>query len=691
MMNTNLIPRHYFLDLEVDRVKKQPGEPEPCITQIAILDPERKAEKNIFNRYVQPPKELATKVWESGPKGEQRLPFSQVWPQAVTWINKKLDGNRKAIIVMHNGFQHDWNILKMEVARCLTITKIAIPSFWKPFDTLYLKNALKIPGEGSLSMICHTLGVPVGQAHDAVEDVIMTRGIFDKMVGCTPLNEVLVASLDFKNPIIKAADVIRPYNKELGLLKASKVISRDKPIDVKDAKIVFLVIDYESTGLFVPGKPNPRAIQVAVFIPNEKEPAKSIILDEMINPEMPIPRSSSAIHGFFDADVKDAGNFKAVWLKLDEIIDSEVKKVANGVAIAVGHNFCDFDAKLHKAECELTGLSNRDWKCFDTYFQARNRFKGVKGIPVRGFFKQEYLAPLFGINVSGAHDAKNDVMITWELFKFMSKGVDFQKRDEAIFEDHPVIALGELNQFDGQFYFDLYKKACGMTIEFAKTLFDTIKNPLFFEPVNLAATLGIRVQEKDSELFILWRCFLVLTENVDRKLVNAALAKKEPLEAIMKLCKENSTFQVAECKLKTQKACELFLPLIHVLFPAQEEAFYEPKKVCQLLQFNIKGEPTLFDFKRSFMKLTFGVPHEELDKAMKSDKPEEVIAALIAEKGAFNPNDYVEQKNAPVITTGNTTDDFFSNSYMDLQNLRKRKAEGELVNEDTPDKKLKLS
>ena len=688
-MSINLIPRHYFLDLEFDRVKKQAAEPDPCITQIAILDPLRKSSKNIFYCYVQPPKELATKVWELGPKGEQRVPFSEVWPLAVTWINKKLDGNRKAIIVMHNGFQCDWNILKSEVARCLTITKIAIPSFWKPFDTLYLKNALKIPGEGSLSMICHTLGVPVGQAHDAVEDVIMTQGIFDKMVGCTPLNEVLVASLDFKNPIIKAADVIRPYNKELGLLKAIKVISGHKPIDVKDAKIVFLVIDYESTGLFVLGNKNPRAIQVAVFIPNEKEPAKSIILGEMINPEMPIPKGSSAIHGFFDKDVKDAGNFKAVWLKLDEIIDSEVKKIANGVAIAVGHNFWGFDAKLHKAECERTGLSNKDWKSFDTYMQARNRFKGVKGIPVSGFFKQEYLAPLFGINVSGAHDAKNDVMITWELFKFMTKGVDPVKRDEAIFSDHPVIALGELNQFDGQFYFDLYKKACGMTIDFAKTLFDTIKNPLFFEPTNLAAILGVRVKDKDPELFTLWRCFLVLSEGVDRKLVNIALQEKEPLDAIMKLCKESSTFKVAECKLKTQMACELFIPLIHALFPAQEEAFYEPKKLSQLLQFNIKGEPTLFDFKRMFMKLTFGVPHDELDKAMKADKPVEAIAALIIEKGEFNPNDYVEQKNVPV-NTGNVTDDFFTNSFMDVESLRKRKAESELVN-NTPDKKQKAS
>jgi len=76
---------------------------------------------------------------------------------------------------------------------------------------------------------------------------------------------------------------------------------------------------------------------------------------------------------------------------------------------------------------------------------------------------------------------------------------------------------------------------------------------------------------------------------------------------------------------------------------------------------------------------------------MKSEDAATKIAGCIIDKGEFNPNDYVEQKNAPVITTGNATDDFFSNSFMDVENLRKRKAESELVNKDTSEKKQKAS
>lgn len=688
-MITNLTPKYYFLDLEVDRVKEMEGEPNPCITQIAILDPSRKNEKNIFNRYVQPPKELSNKPLKNTPKGEQRHLFSEVWPQAVKWINKKLDGNRKAVIVMHNGYKHDWKILSTEVSRVMLITNIAIPNFWKPFDTLWLKNALLVPGEGSLTQICHTMGVPVREAHDAINDVIMTQGIFDKMVGPTPLTQVLVAALD-AHPIKKVAEVIKPYNKGLSLLKGNKKVY--SKVDTKDAKVVYLVVDYETTGLFQEGKPHPRAVQVAVFMPDEEDASKDMILNELINPDMPIPRGASAVHGIYDPDVQGKENFKAVWLKLNDVIDTKLKSIANAVAVVIGHNYWPYDSQVDKAESERTGLSQKNWKSFDTLFLARNRFKGVEGLPRKGFFKQEYLAPLLGINFTGAHDAANDVMATWGLFKAFTKGVDVSKRDQALFSAHPVVALGGIcEDFDGRFYFGLYKEACALTIKFAKELFVGIKNPEFFERDNLAAMLGVNVESNDEELFILWRCFLKLSEGIDRKLVNKALQKEYPLEAIMKLFKESGTFNAEECKLNSITACQLAIPLATALFPDEKEDFYEPKKLAKLVGINGETALSIFESKKMFMTLTAGVPHADIEIACKSEDPAKMLSMKILEKGKFIPADFVEQKNNKESkVTAISTDDFFANSYMDVDNALKRKADTELVKEDS-DKKAKTS
>lgn len=663
MFIADMTPKCVFLDIEVASVPKMKGEPTHSITQIAVHDPSRPKGSRTFNAYIKPHKELFGNSF-AGNYGIGNAPprhsFSKVWPSLVKWVNEGLDGNRKVIVVMHNGFKHDWPILKTEIARVLPKTKLGLPKFWKAFDTLYLKNALHIPGDGSLTGLCHALGAKVRTAHDAAEDAKMTRGIFKRMIGEAPLKEVLVAALKEDHPISAAAAVINSF-----------------------AVPQLAVFDFESTGLF-PNKgeagDNPRAVQLAGYLP-----AVDQVFNQYINPQMPIPRESSAVHKIFDADVKDSLPFNAVWMQFEEFLNTHMGAAANRVAVLAGHNIWGYDLKLYQAECERTGIQKRMWKSIDTLALARNQFKGISNLPRRGFFKQEYLAPLLGINIVGAHDAKSDVLACWQLLKTMSDGVPERKFNQAIISQHPVLALGQLckdqGTFDASYYWKLYNKACDLTIDFARLQFDGITNEEFFEAKNLAALLGINVDGGDPDLYTRWRIFLILSAGVDRKAINEAFDQDDPLNAILKLCQQDSTFDRQKCLEMNKMACEMALPLAKALFPKEDEAFFQPERLAAMLGLTIDGEATLFDLKRFFLKLTCGLDATEIEATLLGDEAVKQLAAMIEQKGTFYPKKHAKQlvsiKTEPKTAKSNLYD-YFSGK----QALKRERQTYESANQD---------
>lgn len=76
------------------------------------------------------------------------------------------------------------------------------------------------------------------------------------------------------------------------------------PLKLKNPLVVF---DLETTGISIT---RDRIIEISYIklYPNGKEEVKS----RRINPEMPIPPASTAIHGITDADVKDCPTFKQI-------------------------------------------------------------------------------------------------------------------------------------------------------------------------------------------------------------------------------------------------------------------------------------------------------------------------------------------------------------------------------------------
>ena len=91
-------------------------------------------------------------------------------------------------------------------------------------------------------------------------------------------------------------------------------------------------IDLETTGVN-PG--TDRIVEIAIV--KVLTDGTRIVKRKLLNPEMPIPKTSSDIHGITDEMVKDAPTFKQV--------AQELKQVLDGCDIA-GYNSNRFDIPL---------------------------------------------------------------------------------------------------------------------------------------------------------------------------------------------------------------------------------------------------------------------------------------------------------------------------------------------------------
>jgi DNA polymerase III subunit epsilon len=153
-------------------------------------------------------------------------------------------------------------------------------------------------------------------------------------------------------------------------------------------------IDLETTGTNLG---TDRIIEIAIIklLPDGTRSVKR----KMINPEMPIPKASSDIHGFTDDMVKDAPVFKQV--------AQELKQMLDGCDIA-GYNSNRFDIPLLVEEFLRAGVD------FDT--------KGRKLLDVQKIFHQMEQRTLsaaykFYCNkaLNSAHSAEADASATHEI------------------------------------------------------------------------------------------------------------------------------------------------------------------------------------------------------------------------------------------------------------------------------------
>lgn len=159
------------------------------------------------------------------------------------------------------------------------------------------------------------------------------------------------------------------------------------------------VFDLETTGLKLG---QDRIIEIAiikVFPDGHKEE-----LCHRVNPEMPIPAESTAIHGITDADVEGLPTFRDLASKIAEFI---------GNSDLCGYNSNRFDVPMLAEEFARVGVD------FDVRRGGKRKMIDVQAI----FYKMEprtlSAAVRFYLNRSheGAHSALDDTRATLEVLK----------------------------------------------------------------------------------------------------------------------------------------------------------------------------------------------------------------------------------------------------------------------------------
>ncbi len=158
--------------------------------------------------------------------------------------------------------------------------------------------------------------------------------------------------------------------------------------------IVF--IDLETTGVNLA---TDRVIEIAIvkIAPDKTRQIKH----KIINPQMPIPKGASDIHGITDDKVKDAPTFKEVANELKQFIDN---------ADLSGYNSNRFDIPLLMEEFLRAGINfdmtNRRMLDVQQIFHLME--KRTLGAAYKFYCEKELL---------DAHSAEADASATWEILE----------------------------------------------------------------------------------------------------------------------------------------------------------------------------------------------------------------------------------------------------------------------------------
>tara|TARA_B100001758_G_scaffold14032_1_gene10197 strand:+ start:371 stop:1198 length:828 start_codon:yes stop_codon:yes gene_type:complete len=171
-------------------------------------------------------------------------------------------------------------------------------------------------------------------------------------------------------------------------------------VDVLEGHRV-LAFDLETTGI---STNNDRIVQVALI--GADVDGNPIHHDIIVNPQRPIPRDASRVHGIYDQDVRGKPIFKECASELSELMEG---------AVIVGHNARKFDMPLLQNEFYRCGITPpRPLVVLDT-------LEAVRRLKIPRPHNLGAQCARHGIDLSNAHDAAADaaacLLLLWKVMR----------------------------------------------------------------------------------------------------------------------------------------------------------------------------------------------------------------------------------------------------------------------------------
>ena len=167
------------------------------------------------------------------------------------------------------------------------------------------------------------------------------------------------------------------------------------------SKDVFVCLDCETTGLETS---TDQIIEIALVRFNFDGVLDSF--ETLIDPLVPIPEASMAIHHITDAMVRDKPKIQELLPRIFAFIGSSII-VGHGITTDIA--FICSAAKKHLVPCKLAS---------HTYIDTLRMARVYGESPTNSL---EKLRQHFNISEEGAHRAMNDVVVNIEVFKYLSK------------------------------------------------------------------------------------------------------------------------------------------------------------------------------------------------------------------------------------------------------------------------------
>jgi DNA polymerase-3 subunit epsilon len=168
-------------------------------------------------------------------------------------------------------------------------------------------------------------------------------------------------------------------------------------LDIALDDLPVLIMDTETTGL---DAKQDRIVSFGAVTAHGTRLFRSRLIDDLVDPGVPIPASSTAIHGITDAMVAGARAFPEVYADFQRMATNRV---------VVGHGI-PFDLTVLRSECWRHG---RPWD--DLVFIDTLRLASLLNPTLRSF-DLESLSALYQIDLHGRHTALGDALVTAELY-----------------------------------------------------------------------------------------------------------------------------------------------------------------------------------------------------------------------------------------------------------------------------------